>query len=100
MMRSLPSRQLADEVHGLKPAPPTFVIRQLRFPARASQLHRVRACADDAAAEFGLDATDCYQFVFAVNEAVTNAIRHGRPDKDGTIGLRIHTEGETLICSV
>jgi anti-sigma regulatory factor (Ser/Thr protein kinase) len=55
---------------------------------------------DEAAAEFGLGPADRYQFVFAVNEAVTNAIRHGRPDSDGTIGLRIAVDGNTLICSV
>jgi anti-sigma regulatory factor (Ser/Thr protein kinase) len=55
---------------------------------------------DEAAAEFGLGPADRYQFVFAVNEAVTNAIRHGRPDSDGTIGLRLAVDGNTLICSV
>jgi anti-sigma regulatory factor (Ser/Thr protein kinase) len=55
---------------------------------------------DEAAAEFGLGPTDRYQFVFAVNEAVTNAIRHGEPDSDGTIGLRIDVDADTLICSV
>jgi anti-sigma regulatory factor (Ser/Thr protein kinase) len=63
-------------------------------------LRRVRRRADDAAAEFGLAASDRYEFVFAVNEAVTNAIKHGRPDRDGTIGLQIVADGDTLICSI
>ena len=87
------------EVHPWESAS-TSVVRQMRVPARSSQLHHVRRCADDAAAEFGFAASERYQFVFAVNEAVTNAIRHGRPAEDGTIGLRIHTEGDSLICSV
>jgi anti-sigma regulatory factor (Ser/Thr protein kinase) len=60
----------------------------------------VRRYADAAAAEFGLERGDRHEFVFAVNEAVTNAIKHGRPDRDGTIGLCIDTDGDTLICSV
>lgn len=99
-MRSLLSHKLPDEARGSEPVAPGFVTRQLRLPASPSQLHRARCCADDAAADFGLGSADRYQFVFAVNEAVTNAIRHGSPDQDGTIGLRIHPEGDTLICSV
>jgi anti-sigma regulatory factor (Ser/Thr protein kinase) len=70
------------------------------LPATASELHCVRRYAEDAADEFGLRPTDRYEFVFAVNEAVTNAIRHGRPFRDGTIALRIDADGDTLICSV
>lgn len=73
---------------------------QCRVPALASKLHYVRQCAEDAAAGFGLGRTERYEFVFAVNEAVTNAIRHGRPFRDGTIILRIDADGDTLVCSV
>lgn len=71
-----------------------------RVPAIASQLRGVRRCAEDAATDFGLGPVERHQFVFAVNEVVTNAIRHGRPFYDGTIGLRIDVEGDTLICAV
>ena len=50
--------------------------------------------------EFGLGAKPCYEFVYAVNEAVTNAIKHGRADEEGTIGLRLDAAGEDLICTV
>ncbi len=71
-----------------------------RVTASPSELHQVRRCAEDAAAVFGLGNGERYEFVFAVNEAATNAIRHGQPFPDGTIGLRIDARGDTLICSV
>jgi anti-sigma regulatory factor (Ser/Thr protein kinase) len=73
---------------------------ELRLPARSSELRRARECVSEAAAEFNFDPKASYEFVFAVNEAVTNAIKHGSPDKDGTIGLSIDAEGDTLVCSV
>jgi serine/threonine-protein kinase RsbW len=77
-----------------------FASRDFRLRCDPSELRRARCHVDEAAAEFGLGPADRHQFVFAVNEAVTNAIRHGRPDSDGTIGLRIAVDGNTLICSV
>jgi serine/threonine-protein kinase RsbW len=73
---------------------------QRRVPASAAQLHQVRRCVEEAASGFGLGHTERYEFVFAVNEAVTNAIRHGRPFPDGTIVLAIDADGDTLTCSV
>ena len=74
--------------------------REFKLRSHPSELRRARCHVDAAAAEFGFGPADRYQFVFAVNEAVTNAIRHGQPDSDGTIGLRIAVDGDTLICSV
>lgn len=54
----------------------------------------------DAAIEFGLADRATYDFVYAVNEAVTNAIKHGGPDDDGTIAIRVEHAGRALICSV
>lgn len=54
----------------------------------------------DAALAFGLDDRAAYEFVYAVNEAVTNAIKHGGADGDGTIGLGVEHHGEALVCSV
>lgn len=72
----------------------------LRLPARPSELKRARDCVATAAADFGFARKAAYELVFAVNEAVTNAIKHGRPDADGTIGLTIDAEGNALVCSV
>jgi anti-sigma regulatory factor (Ser/Thr protein kinase) len=60
----------------------------------------VRDSVADVAAAFGLPPRARYEFVYAVNEAVTNAIKHGSPDRDGTIGLRVDREGDSIVCSV
>ena len=49
---------------------------------------------------FGLDSDRCYEFAFAVNEAVTNAIRHGRPDAHGDIHLSVSAHGDRLTFAV
>jgi anti-sigma regulatory factor (Ser/Thr protein kinase) len=63
-------------------------------------LGKARDCVAGAGAEFGLCRKACYELVFAVNEAVTNAIRHGGAAPDGTIGLRIDAEGDALVCLI
>lgn len=73
---------------------------ELRLPALRSELGKARKYAEDAAVAFGLDANGCYEFVFAVNEAVTNAIRHGAPDEHGSIWLGIVADAERLTFSV
>src|SRR6478672_10933668 len=50
---------------------------ELHVLARRSELGVARKYAEDLAAAFGLDADSRYEFVYAVNEAVTNAIRRG-----------------------
>jgi anti-sigma regulatory factor (Ser/Thr protein kinase) len=72
----------------------------LRLPADPSQLSVARQFAEEAAGRFGLDETDSYQFKLAVSEAVANAIEHGRPYPDGTIGLRLFQEADTLTVEV
>ncbi|HWJ50942.1 MAG TPA: ATP-binding protein [Solirubrobacteraceae bacterium] len=73
---------------------------ELRLGARASELADARDYAAAAAAAFGLSPDDSYDFVYAVNEAVTNAIRHGAPDEQGQIVLSVSTVGERLVFSV
>jgi anti-sigma regulatory factor (Ser/Thr protein kinase) len=75
-------------------------VDEWRLPARRSELSTARERAQEAAVAFGLDAEACYEFVFAVNEAVTNAIKHGTADEQGRIGLRFTTDGDRLICVV
>ncbi|MGH2866614.1 MAG: ATP-binding protein [Solirubrobacteraceae bacterium] len=72
----------------------------LRLRARPSELKHARERVAEVGDQFGLAAKHCYEFVFAVNEAVTNAIRHGRADGQGTIGLRLDADGDELICTV
>ena len=54
----------------------------------------------DASVRFGLGEREAYDFVYAVNEAVTNAIKHGRAEADGHIGVAIDCDGDTLVCAV
>ncbi len=98
-MRLRPLRQPSET--GLGPgSAESFVEREIRLPASAAELRRVRSCVSDAAADFGFGPKDRFELVFAVNEAVTNAIQHGQPDDDGAIGLTITAEGDTLVCAV
>jgi anti-sigma regulatory factor (Ser/Thr protein kinase) len=73
---------------------------ELHVPARRSELSAARKFASDGAAEFGLDADTRYEFVYAVNEAVTNAIKHGACDEEGMIQLGILAEGDRLTFAV
>ncbi len=75
--------------------------RELRLPAVPSQLVSAREHVERAALAVGFDDRASHEIVFAVNEAVTNAIRHGRPDETGTIGLLIEhdRDGLTVVVS-
>jgi serine/threonine-protein kinase RsbW len=90
----------SDSLHSQRRRNGHSTARELRVPAEASELPRVRDYADSAAAAFGLDGHERYQFMFAVNEAATNAIRHGSPYEDGTIRLRLTEDGDTLSVTV
>lgn len=74
--------------------------RELRLPARSCELQRARAYADQAAASFGFGEAERFEFVLAVNEAVTNAIRHGTADEAGTINLCVAADGDCLTLDV
>ncbi len=73
---------------------------ELRLAAQPSKLAVAREYAQRAAVAFGLDGDRRHDFVFAVNEAVTNAIRHGRPDEHGHIHLSVLIEGDRLMFTV
>jgi anti-sigma regulatory factor (Ser/Thr protein kinase) len=79
---------------------PSLTISELHLPAHPSKLDTARRYAHQAAAAFGLDVDSCHEFVFAVNEAVTNAIRHGTPDEQGQIHLSVLVDGDRLTLSV
>jgi anti-sigma regulatory factor (Ser/Thr protein kinase) len=73
---------------------------ELCLRTRASELLVARHYAARAAAAFGLNSEDREDFVHAVNEAVTNAIRHGEPDGQGRILVSVRVEGARLAFSV
>jgi serine/threonine-protein kinase RsbW len=72
------------------------VPRELRLPAVPAQLVIARAHVERAALAMGFDDRATYEIVLAVNEAVTNAIQHGKSDRTGTIGLLIEPAGDVL----
>jgi anti-sigma regulatory factor (Ser/Thr protein kinase) len=73
---------------------------ELHMLARRSELGIARKYAEDVAAAFGLDEDSRYEFVYAVNEAVTNAIRHGASDEEDMIHMSIVADSERLTFAV
>lgn len=74
--------------------------RHLSIPARLERLHDVREFVDQAALEAGFGERARYEIKLAVNEAVTNAIRHGSPSPDDLVELAIREEEDRLVFSV
>jgi anti-sigma regulatory factor (Ser/Thr protein kinase) len=73
---------------------------RLDLKADPGELATARRFADAAAARFGLDDQERYEFTFAVNEAVSNAIEHGHPSPDGTICIHVAEEHGALVFEV
>jgi serine/threonine-protein kinase RsbW len=73
---------------------------ELHVLARRSELGVARKYAEDTAAAFGLDSDGRYEFVYAVNEAVTNAIRHGASDEEDMIHMSIAADADRLMFCV
>lgn len=73
---------------------------RLELRAEPSELATARRFAEGAAARFGLAERERYEFTFAVNEAVSNAIEHGRPSPEGTIRMQVVARNGELVCEV
>lgn len=73
---------------------------QLELKADPGELAAARRFVDAAAVRFGLDDQERYDFRFAVNEAVSNAIEHGDPSPDGTISMHVGEEDGALVFEV
>jgi serine/threonine-protein kinase RsbW len=73
---------------------------RLELRAEPSQLATARRFADEVAARFGLEERERYEFTFAVNEAVSNALEHGRPSPEGTIRMHVTGEADMLVLEV
>jgi serine/threonine-protein kinase RsbW len=73
--------------------------RRLSIPARLDRLHEVREFVDRATEDAGFDSRTRYEIKLAVNEAVTNAIRHGSDSPDDPVLLEItEHDGELSFC--
>jgi anti-sigma regulatory factor (Ser/Thr protein kinase) len=75
-------------------------VAELRLRADSTQLSVARRYVRKAAIDHGLDADAGYELEYAVNEAVTNAIRHGRGDAQGNIRLTATADGGRLTITV
>jgi anti-sigma regulatory factor (Ser/Thr protein kinase) len=73
---------------------------QLELRADPGELATARRFVDAAAARFGLEDRERYELTLAVNEAMSNAIEHGRPSPDGKIRLHVAAEDGALVVEV
>jgi anti-sigma regulatory factor (Ser/Thr protein kinase) len=72
----------------------------LELPAEPLAVVRAREFIREAAIACNLNGSECYRFVYAVNEAVTNAIKHGAPDSRGMITLTVAHDSSVLTVAV
>ena len=76
----------------------TTPLAELRFPARAEHLQKLRAAVRTAAQQCGCDPSLTDQLILAVNEAAMNIIQHAYRDAPtGEIILEIHNNGTELV---
>ena len=97
--RALTIRSTVEEALG---RPPPSVARKLELHVapKASELARVRGFAAAAALRCGLDPRERHDFTVAANEAVANAIMHGRPCDDDTIHVWVTQDDDALTLGV
>jgi serine/threonine-protein kinase RsbW len=74
--------------------------RNMSIPARLEHLGEVRDFVEQAAAEAGFDEQACYEIKLAVNEAVTNSIRHGSRSPDDLVEIVLTERDGRLDCCV
>jgi serine/threonine-protein kinase RsbW len=75
-------------------------IADLHLPAHSGYLTFARLFVRRAASACGFDEQRSYELEYAFNEAVTNAIRHGRPDARGQIRLSALWQRDRLTLAV
>ncbi len=76
-------------------------VLQLRFPARAAELKRVRDALRESMEGCGCSAKSTADIVLATDEACQNIIRHAyRGESDNVIELEVEHRGDRLIFSL
>ncbi len=76
-------------------------VLQLRFPARAEELKRIREAVRESVAGCGCSTKSTADIVLAIDEACQNIIRHAyRGDSDNVIELEIEHRGNGLVFSL
>ena len=74
--------------------------RALSIPARLERLAEVREFVDHAASAAGFAEAERYEVKLALNEAVTNAIRHGSESPDDRVEILVTEHDGQLDLSV
>ena len=74
--------------------------RALSIPARLERLAEVREFVDHAASAAGFAEAERYEVKLALNEAVTNAIRHGSESPDDRVEILVAEHDRQLDLSV
>ncbi len=76
-------------------------VLQLRFPARAAELKRIREAVREGVAGCRCSAKSTADIVLATDEACQNIIRHAyRGDSDNVIELEVEHRGDSLVFSL
>lgn len=76
-------------------------VLELRVPARAAELKRVREAVREVVGHCGCSPESTADIVLALDEACQNIIRHAyRGDSDGVIDLSIEHRDDRLIFSL
>ena len=71
---------------------------QLRFPARAAELKKIRDTIREAVEGCGCSAKSTADIVLAIDEACQNIIRHAyRGDSDNVIEIEVEHQGDGLV---
>lgn len=73
---------------------------ELKMPAEAAQVGRVRAMLRETADAVGMDAAQAYDLLVAVTEAIGNALVHGEADSENRIDVRWGVEDDMLVVCV
>ena len=74
---------------------------QLRFPARAAELKKVRDAVRESLEGCGCSAKSTADIVLATDEACQNIIRHAyRGESDNVIELEVEHRGDKLVFSL
>ena len=76
-------------------------VLQLRFPARAAELKRVRDAVREGLEGCGCSAKSTADIVLATDEACQNIIRHAyRGESDNVIEIEVEHRGDRLVFSL
>ena len=68
----------------------------LRVAADVAQLATIRAFVEQQAHALGVDASEIYDLILAVNEVATNIVVHGYGSQPGVIEIDLRRQGEAI----